>query len=482
MNTRPNFLYLMTDQQKYSTLGVEIGKEKVSPFYDWGAKQGICFNQAFSPSPICTPSRTSVMTGVHPLVHGVTCHQNRAPFNLKQLPEFLSENGYYTAVCGHYERARNLTRGWHEQICVNEPGELSNAMETIHSYGRKDVGWSSGQMDIDSTESHASRLTNKAIYMLEQVQASKRPYFLHVPYIEPHPPYFAPKPYGQMFDIEKITFDYDQNIAIDVTRPDWQVLAMSQCGTHKAKELDFRKVISQYFGMIRYTNDQMKRLYNEMEARGMLENTWIIISSDHGDFTGEKGLFNKCETLYECLLHVPLIIIPPKKLRSKYCGTQVNDLIDLTDLFSTILSAAKIKIPEYAQGKDLISWIEDGMKRSLHKYVCSQVGDYHGYLKTTFPGGIFECGRHKGLVQAVRSKDYLYINDPDYGEEAYDIKNDPYELKNLFNDPNYNIPNELSNIINYSKLWHKECMRLRRKLELVPGDRGFFNDQFWIKN
>ena len=467
---KPNILYIMSDQQKFSTLGLKIGETEVTPFHNWAESEGISFNSAYSNSAICTPSRATVMTGVHPLVHGVTCHQNRAPFNLKQMPEILMENGYYTAASGHYERNRNLCRGYYEQVSHDEPGILNKTIEYMYSScGRSDVGWSSGLQNIRPENAHAALINAKTVNMLDRIQSSNLPYFLHVAYIEPHPPYFSPDGYSDMFDIAHIKMP---NIGDDLLRPKWQKKAMEDCGSELATEKDYKNVLQHYYALTRYVSDQMQALYNEMKTRGMLENTWVIISSDHGDFTGEKGIFSKCETLYDCLLHVPLIIIPPDNLKQKYRGMKINELVELCDLFPTILGITGTKIPEYAQGKDLIEWLDNKTNVELHQYVCAQAGDYHGNLKTTFPGGMFRSGRHPSLVQSVRNKKYSYIKDPDYGNEAYDLSEDPLELNNLL-DGEAAVPDEIKKLEQYQKKWRDECLRLRKKLNIIPGDRGF---------
>ncbi len=89
MERRPNIVYLMADQQKASACSIHGNPVVPSPFQEEMASQGVAFAHAYSASSICTPSRTSVLTGVHPLVHQVTCHQNRAPYNLPQLSELL---------------------------------------------------------------------------------------------------------------------------------------------------------------------------------------------------------------------------------------------------------------------------------------------------------------------------------------------------------------------------------------------------------
>ncbi len=126
--TPPNIVYLMFDQAKARAMSFLGNDEITMPFCDGLAGDGWVFEQAYSAAPICTPSRASVHTGMYPQVHGVTCHQNRAPFNLPQLAELLQQAGYYTAAAGHYEPERNLCRGWHEQAPMHERGPLFESL------------------------------------------------------------------------------------------------------------------------------------------------------------------------------------------------------------------------------------------------------------------------------------------------------------------------------------------------------------------
>jgi len=226
--------------------------------------------------------------------------------------------------------------------------------------------------------------------------------------------------------------------------------------------------------MIAYVNDQMQRIYDAMSLRGMLDNTWIIVASDHGDFLGEKGLFSKTESLYECLLHVPLIIAPPPHAELKV-GKQIEGLVDLIDLFPTILGIAGVDVPEYAQGEDLISWVGDGAVDPLRECLFSQVGNYHGHLGQSNYGGT-KVGRHPGLVQAARSGSYSYIRYPDYGDEAYDLTQNPLELNNLIGVDAAE-PEPIRQLRSRLGGWEQECLDLRARLGVVPGYRGF--DEVW---
>jgi len=241
MTPAPNILYLMFDQAKASAMSFLGNADVALPYCDSLAENGWVFENAFSAAPICTPSRASVHTGTYPQVHGVTCHQNRAPFNLPQLAEILQANGYYTAAAGHYEPERNLGRGWHEHSPMHERGPLMESWQAHIRSGRKDVAWSSGRIDCEASEGNSALLTDRVIRMAEQAKASERPYFLHVCYDDPHPPYFVPRPYDTMFDPNQIELP---DVSDFSGAPAWHTVARAQVGTETGSEADFRKVLA----------------------------------------------------------------------------------------------------------------------------------------------------------------------------------------------------------------------------------------------
>lgn len=467
MTQRPNILYVMFDQAKASAMSFLGNDEIEMPYCEARAAEGWVFENAYAAAPICTPSRASVHTGVYPQVHGVTCHQNRAPFNLPQLAELLQEAGYYTAVAGHYEPERNLCRGWHEQTPMHERGPLFESWRDHIKAGRKDVAWSSGALDAEASEGNSALLTDRAIRMADQAKASGRPYFLHICYDDPHPPYFVPRPYDRMYDPDSLTLPDEGDLA---HLPDWHEQARADVGTAQASEADRRKVLATYFGMIRYIDDEMARLHDALEARGMLENTWIIIGSDHGDYTGEKGLFNKSESLYRCLLQVPLIIVPPSGSATQV-PQRIEGLTSSVDLFPTLLGIAGVKPPEN-QGADIVAWVEKGGEGDLHEAIFAQVGDYHGFIGTSWPSGMPASGRHPSLTHCIRTREDAYIHDPDNGDEAYDLRSDPKELRTLTKG-DAPLPASHAEMRERLDAFIAECADLRARLGVVPGDRGF---------
>lgn len=462
--SQPNIVYLMFDQAKASAMSFMGNAEIEMPFCDRLAAQGWIFDEAYSAAPICTPSRASVHTGMFPQVHQVTCHQNRAPYNLPQLAELLQDAGYYTAAAGHYEPERNLCRGWHEQSPMHERGPLFDSWMAHIRSGRKDVSWSSGAIEVDAKDGNSARLTDRCLRMLDQAEATGKPFFLHMCYDDPHPPYFVPPPYDTMFNPDDLTLP-DMGDLDDL--PAWHAAARKQAGTDQATDADMRRVLAVYYGMIRYIDDEMARIYAALDAKGMLENTWIVLGSDHGDYTGEKGFFNKSESHYKCLLHVPLVIVPPKGA-DEPAPRRIQDLVSSVDLFPTLLSMAGVT-PPVNQGHDILDWVRRGHDDPLRDAVFAQIGDYHGFIKTSWPSGMPEAGRHKSLTHSIRTSERVYICDPDNGDEAYDLRNDPKELRNLTNT-NANLFPDLKKQL---EDFIEDCAALRVELGVVAGDRGF---------
>ena len=467
MKSPPNILYLMTDMQKASASSVYGNTLVPDPFMSRMAREGWVFENAFAPSSICTPSRASVFTGTHPLVHRVTCHQNRLPYNLPQLSEILLEAGFYTTVAGHYEEVRGLSRGWHEQVPSNQR-TLRRAYTQWVTAGRKDVAWASGVLDCRAETGHAYLLADRVLDIVKGIGSDRLPFFLHVAFEEPHQAYFAPPPFADMVDPAEVFIPESRP---ERGRPEWQEQVEKECGMDRADEGEVRAMIARYYGRIAYADSQMQRLMTEMDKQGLLENTWIVVSSDHGDYLGEKNLCAKSESLYECLLHVPLIIRPPDGVACRR-GLRMDGFVDLVDLFPTILTLAGIEVPDYAQGHDLIRWVEEGGDQPLRDCLFAQVGDYHGLLKTTWPSGMPVSGRHPSLLQGARTREYSFVNDPDYGDEAYDLRKDPAELSNLLilDQPE---PEGVTELRRRVERWEEECDRLRDEIGVVPGYRGF---------
>jgi hypothetical protein len=129
-------------------------------------------------------------------------------------------------------------------------------------------------------------------------------------------------------------------------------------------------------------------------------------------------------------------------------------------------------LPDDSQSSDLVGWLERGPTRPLHEAVFSAVGEYHGHLKTTMPWGLPEAGRHLSLVRGVRNRRYSYIRDPDYGDEAYDLQADPYELHNLVQQQGA-LPHGVRELMRRLDDHEQQCAAIRQRRKVIAGDRNF---------
>ncbi len=406
------------------------------------------------------------MTGTYPLVHRVLCHQNHAPQNLKQLAEILSDSGYRCIGAGHYEADRSLDRGWSDQIPMCGTAELSSALKSQYLAGSKEIGWSAGEHALSPDKAHAATLNDSLIKLLDGIDPDAAPLFLHVAYIEPHAPYFAPK--GTM-DLSRMKHLPLPKRSSPAERPAWHAEALENFRSMDAGEDDIRRMLEAYYALTEYVDSQLDRLTAYLERRGILDNAWVIVTSDHGDYAGEKGFFTKSETPYECLLRVPMVIRGPKGEWN--CCMRINHLVELVDIFPTILGLANLPIPMQSQGADLVEWIDHGANNPIREATFAAVGEYEGPLKTTMPWGLPEAGRHPGLVRGARNHRFSYVRDPDYGDEAYDLSADPRELANLLNNAKPSA--EIRSLMKMMDDWEKACQELSGKLGIVEGDRNF---------
>ena len=448
---RPNIILLMPDQQKAPATSIYGNATVRTPGWEKLAREGITFERCFSSSPVCTPSRASIMTGVHVPVHGAYSNRHKVAAEFIQLPELLRGAGYETGVVGHHDGFAGLDRGWDSEIdwwdkrhglcqIFYVADELSKRPQPLR-------GWVSGAHPAKAEEGLAARMTGCAFEFLER---AREPFFLHLAHLEPHPPYFPPEPYASMYPPEEISLPPD---AAGPHRPAWQEEAAREMNCDLATELDRRFAIARYYGLVSYADSQIGRLVSHLEEKGLLERTWIIAAADHGDYAGEHGLFAKSHAMYDCLLHVPLVVRPPAGAGARR-GRRESGMVQLLDIFPTVLRIAGIDSPEHVQGRDLLAG-------AAREHVFSAVGGV-AEPRASFPQGMPKRGVHREVVTCVRTGSHKLVRDAENGDELYDLARDPNELSNLVlagEGPAESVARALDE-------WRESCAELRSKLGL----------------
>ena len=338
---RPNILWFCTDQQRFDTIAA-LGNEHIStPNLDRLCASGTAFTRAYCQAPICTPSRSSFLTGMYPSTIGASRNGNayfadRFPL----LPKILADEGYRCGNVGKLHLASafkgvepRVDDGYSEFYYSHAPRD---AWEEGHDYAdwvkQKGGNLAELSMDSDGVPAEFHQSTWAADRSIEFAgRKDPRPWFLSVNVYDPHPPFNPPKLYREMFppqslpgphfipeDLEQQKYlesiDFQSHAqhpeALDIPNP---VLPVDPApdpdnpGGETAGERDAQTLISAYYAMIRLIDDQLGRILDALEDSGQAENTIVVFSSDHGETLGDHGLILKGCRFYEGLVRVPLI-------------------------------------------------------------------------------------------------------------------------------------------------------------------------------
>jgi len=395
-SSRPNILVILPDQLRAQALGCMGNTDVHTPNIDQLAGGGILFRQMFANTPVCCPARAIMLTGKYPNKNGMMANDLRLRESEVTLAELLKAQGYRTGYLGKW----HLDGGKRDPGFV-PPGERRQgfdfwyANECSHAHF-KPTYFRDTPEPIRPDKFEAEALTDAAEEFLRG-QKKGEPFFLFVSMGPPHDPYGAPEKYMKMYDAAKLTM-----------RPNW---------VEGGRGAD-RKGIAAYYAAITAIDDQVGRLMATLKELGMEENTIVFFSSDHGDMLGSQGARLKRKP-WEESIRVPGILRWPAKVKP---GRQTDALMSHVDLTPTFLSLCGLKIPSDVQGSDLspvvLGKTDKGPELAFFQIFVPFAGD-----GTPNPW------------RGVRTARYMYARTESAPWVLYDLEKDPYELKNLADDP-----------------------------------------------
>jgi len=388
---RPNVLFITVDDLNTS-LGCYGHPLVKSPNIDRLAKHGVRFDRAYCQYPLCNPSRTSFLTGRRPdttrILDNFTPPRTHLD-NVVFLPEYFRQHGYYTARMGKIAHTRyEDTVTWD---IVKQP---------------PDDGGLSGPTDKLDSEEIDGRTAKNIVQMLEEHPS--QPLFIAAGFRRPHQPFQAPRRYFSMYPPESLPLPREPaNDRVDI--PPIALATAPDVPKNMTGE-SLRKNMASYFACITFVDAQIGIVLDAMERLGRLDNTIIVLFSDHGFHLGEHGGLWEKESLFEECARVPLIIAAPGKRRDVVSPR----LAELVDVFPTLTELCGLPAPNGLEGTSLVPLLDDP-NRPWKQAAFSMV---------TREGGI--------MGRSVRSERYRYT---EWGNaknaELYDHENDPHEYKNL---------------------------------------------------
>ncbi|MEI6946808.1 sulfatase [Paraflavisolibacter sp. H34] len=418
-----NVLFIAIDDLN-NELGCYGSPVVKSPNIDRLAARGVKFVRAYNQFPLCSPSRSSLLTGYRPDVTGIYELQTHFRKNLPgvvTLPQLFKNNQYFSARVGkifHY--------GVPGQIGTNGLDDSLSWSLRVNPYGRDKVeeskvvnltpdrGLGSALSyyiaDGADNEQTDGRIADEAIQLLQQKK--DEPFFLAVGFFRPHTPYVAPKKYFDLYPLESIPLAKSvENDLADV--PDAALFTKpAHWGLNEDAQKQSRRA---YYAAISFMDAQVGRVLDELDRLKLTENTVVVLWSDHGYNTGDHGQWMK-QSLFEKSARVPLIISVPGGVKGKASPRTV----ELLDIYPTLSELAGLRSPQKVQGTSLVPLLKNPEAAwNLPAYTQVKRRDLMG--------------------RSVRTERWRYTewDEGRAGAELYDHQNDPGEFTNLAQDPRF---------------------------------------------
>lgn len=425
-SNKPNILFIMTDQQRGDCIGAEGHPVIKTPNLDVLAHEGTLFRCAYSCTPTCTPARAALLTGLGPWRNGMLGY-SRVPNNYPNTkPKILREAGYYTTSIGknHFHPQRN-THGYNRCILDESGREQSSEFRSDYR------AWFYSEaptQNPDVTGIGFNEYRAKPYQLPERLHPTtwtgdtavnfiagyqkNEPFFLKVSFARPHSPYDPPHRFFDLYKDEDIPkaqagewaeryADYDpKNKSTWRGKMDNDTVRYSRMG---------------YYGSITMIDEQIGRIIETLQTKGLLENTLIVFTSDHGDMMGDQNLWRKSYP-YDPSARIPMIMRVPESLGSSKRGQILTNPVELRDLLPTFMDAAGISNHYDMDGKSMLP-LANGNTENWREFIDLE----HDVC--------YSKANHWSALTDGKTKYIFHAMDGE--EQLFDLETDPHELQSL---------------------------------------------------
>lgn len=399
-------LIITMDTTRADHLGCYGHQVPTSPFIDSIAKQGTLFRNAYTSATWTLPAHISLFTGQMPTVHGVGYSNYFASPTLQTLGEILRDKGYVTAgfTGGPFlDSVFNVHQGFQyydEKLDSNSKLKRLTLFRLLSRFGFS--FWTTdGQRNAEDT--------NRALFPFLSWASKNQPFFIFVNYFDPHEPYNPPDKYRKMLNIQT---NFKGNIRF------YPLDKKTGIARHKngmpLRPEEFEALRSLYDGEIRTMDDQIAALWKLLDSHHLLQNTLIILTSDHGESIGEHQFLDHGHNLYQEQVRIPLILTGIPKWKS---GIQVDQNAQITDIFPTILEELRIPLPKEIQGRNLMGTISTNL-------VSTEID--------IDPHPRFAAFRREQKMILQENQKYVYSSD--HQDQLFHLGTDPAEFHNLIHE------------------------------------------------
>ena len=482
-----NILFVMYDQLRWDAMSCAGHPRLSTPHWDALAARGVRFTRAYCQSPVCGASRMSFYTGRYVDSHGaswngvplkvgeMTLGDHLRPLgmgawlvgktHMKADAEGMARLGLApdsvigarVAECGFdlWERDDGMrpegpkglydpggARAYNDWLRARGY-DSENPWHDFANAGRDEdgslaSGWflrnSARAAAIEEPDSETPYLTTRA---MEFMEATPGPWLCHLSYIKPHWPYIAPEPYASMFgpaDVPPAVRDARER---QDPHPVYRAFMDNRIGRAFSRDEVREAVIPAYYGLVKQCDDQFGRLIAWLEATGRMEDTMIVVTSDHGDYLGDHWLGEK-DLFHEPSVKIPLIVYDPRPEADATRGTVCDALVESLDLVATFVEAAGGTVPDHVvEGRSLLPWLEGRRPARWRRAVVSE----YDYAPTPMCRELGVAPRDAHLVMVFDGR-WKLIHAKGFRPMLFDLETDPDEFRDLGADPEFEAERE----------------------------------------
>lgn len=471
--TKPNVLLITCDQWRGDSLSV-VGHQTVkTPNADALAREGVLFRRHYAGAAPCSPARACLYTGLYQMNNRVCRNGTPLDFRHDTIAQAARRLGYDPTLFGYTDVApdpRLFAPG--DPVLQTYEGVLPGftVRQFLPEHQKPWLSWlaargvdsSAGFPDIHRPAGKPSQEVTHAppVYSKDETptaflageftrwlseQRNAAPWFAHISFISPHPPFIVPEPYNTLYDpADGPAFQRARGPVEEAAVHPYLAWELSNQLRRKflpglrgkVSEWDdesFRKIRAIYYGMISEVDVQLGRLWQALNDGGAWDNTIIVLTSDHAEMMGDHHMLGK-GGFFDGSFHIPLIIRDP---RLKWtAGTQVDRFTEAVDITPTMVELLGGDAPSYLDGRSLKPFLEGGTPATWRDAVHWEY-DFRSVAGGTAEAHFGLASRHCNLA-VIRTADYKYIH---FGGGLppllYDLRNDPGETRNVAGETSY---------------------------------------------
>lgn len=423
---QPNFVIVMADQLTAPAVGAYGNTVVQTPHIDRLAKEGVLFENAYCNSPLCAPSRFSMMSGQLPSHIGAYDNASEFPARIPTFAHYLRDMGYQTCLSGkmHFIGPDQL-HGFEDRLTTDiypadfgwtpdweaENQRVDWWCHNLSSVTQAGIAETTNQLEFDD------EVGNQAIKKIYELARGNddRPFLLMASFTHPHDPYAARKAYWDRYDHEAIDLPNVPAMAYTDLDPHSQrVHDLCAMGEKKITQTDIRNARHAYYANTSYIDDWLGKIVTTLNDVGLRKNTIVMFISDHGDMLGERGLWYKM-VFFEGATRVPMIVSAPERLDA----SRITNNVSLMDLLPTLVDLAgpsdhQVEFADRVDGRSLVPLLEGNASNDSDEAIGEMLCE----------GAIAPC-------VMIRRGRYKYIHSYPDPDMLFDLSKDPNELNNL---------------------------------------------------